>query len=113
MGKVVLMRIMASGITVALALGAAEALAQEETAGVAAQDEGPIGSVEQEYSRGPTCRITCAGLYGTACAAVSVACMSATTVTIGGTLVPCSTAIVAACGAGAAGMQWRIESCPP
>lgn len=70
-------------------------------------------AVQEDYTRGSACRIACAGLYGTACATVLAACVKATTITIGGTVVPCSTAIIAACGVGTAGMQACKEACPP
>lgn len=100
--------------SLAWGLAAVAATAPSYSAFAAEDAEGRTGEAEQEvYTRGSACRIACAGIYGTACASVCAVCLTASTVTIGGAIIPCSTAVIAACGVGAAGAQACMEACPP
>lgn len=63
---------------------------------------------------GVACRAACWGAAALGCAAVSVTCAVGTTITIGGTAIPCTWAIVAACTAGGAGASVCSDTlCPP
>jgi hypothetical protein len=52
---------------------------------------------------GVVCRAVCWAAGSAVCAAVAVACAVGSTVTVGGLVIPCTTAIIAACAAGGGG----------
>jgi hypothetical protein len=60
---------------------------------------------------GYLCRAACWGAAAVGCAAISVSCAAGTTITIGGFALPCSWAIVAACGASTAGASVCSDWC--
>ncbi|XXY45128.1 hypothetical protein WME91_34510 [Sorangium sp. So ce269] len=63
---------------------------------------------------GVACRAACWAAGGLGCAAVSVACTGVTVITIGGTTIPCSWAIIAACTAAGGGASICADTlCPP
>jgi hypothetical protein len=66
---------------------------------------------ESAYNTG--CRAACAIAYALGCVSVGLACSGATTITLGGTTIPCAWALVAACGVLApGGTQVCMASCP-
>jgi hypothetical protein len=68
---------------------------------------------DPQTARGAACRAACWGAAALGCSAVSAACVGTTTITIGGTAIPCTWAIVAACTAGAVGASLCAENCQP
>ncbi len=80
-----------------------EAVEGMETTGEAAS--------ESAYATG--CRAACAIAYALGCLSVSLSCSGVTTITLGGTTIPCAWAIVAACGVIApGGTQICMAKCP-
>jgi hypothetical protein len=66
-------------------------------------------------SRGGTaCLVACWTAAGLGCGAVSGVCTATTVITMGGTCIPCTSAVVAACGAAGEGAQGCVERlCSP
>jgi hypothetical protein len=63
---------------------------------------------------GTACRMACWAAAGMGCAAVGASCTGTTVFTIGGTTIPCTWAMIAACGSAGAGAQYCAERlCPP
>jgi hypothetical protein len=59
--------------------------------------EEPVGESEEPSIQGWLCGGLCASAGGLACALVTDTCLTATTVTVGGTAIPCGIAVVASC----------------
>ena len=77
-----------------------------------ASEQGDPG-YDPQSGWGSACRAACWGAAALGCSAVSVACAGTTTITIGGTAIPCSWAIIAACTGSAAGASLCSDKCPP
>jgi hypothetical protein len=66
---------------------------------------------ESAYATG--CRAACAIAYALGCVSVGLSCSGVTTITLGGTTIPCAWAIIAACGVLApGGTQVCMAYCP-
>jgi hypothetical protein len=71
-------------------------------------------NAEETSGWGVACRAACWSAAGAGCAAVSVVCTAGTVFTVGGTSIPCSWAIIAACTAGGGGASVCADKlCPP
>ncbi len=75
-------------------------------------DEENVASVMQSFGWGTACRAACWTAAGMGCGAISVACTGVTVITIGGTSIPCSLAIIAGCGAVGGGASVCSDKCP-
>lgn len=62
---------------------------------------------------GDACVVACAASYATLCLRTTTNCAAAAVITVGGSTVPCSTAIAAACIGGAALASICNRRCPP
>ena len=77
-------------------------------------ENGKKDDVKQSPWKGRICRAACWGLAGLGVAAVGVACTGVSVITIGGTAIPCTVAILAvAAGAGAGASICSDAICPP
>lgn len=61
---------------------------------------------------GSACRSACWAAGGLGCAVVGALCAGVTVITIGGTSIPCSWALIAACTASGAGASICADMCP-
>lgn len=89
------------------------AVADRMPATFAAMPEVGEPSHEPRSTQGTACRAACAAAGALGCGAVSAICATTTTITIGGTTIPCAWAMIAACTAEAAGVVVCSEKCPP
>lgn len=71
------------------------------------------GGPNHGSTAGAACAANCAAGYAALCYTVTRVCGAAATVTIGGTAVPCATAVAAACIGGAAVGALCSRGCPP
>ena len=86
---------------------------------IATEEEGaatgePIGTAVEASSWGIGCRVACWTAAGMGAGAVGAACGGTTVITLGGTTIPCTWALIAAGGALSGGAQYCSERlCPP
>lgn len=72
-----------------------------------------VGEAASESVVGTGCRAACAIAHALGCVSVGLACSGAATITLGGATIPCTWAIVAACGVLApGGNQICMAYCP-
>jgi hypothetical protein len=72
-----------------------------------------LGEAASESTVNTGCRAACAVAYALGCVSVGLACAGATTITLGGTTIPCTWALIAACGVIApSGTQICMAYCP-
>lgn len=85
--------------------------------GLGPSDDSPSGEAALAITAsqwGLACRIACWTAAGMGCAAVSTSCTGSTVITLGGTTIPCTWAVIAACGVVSGGAQYCAERlCPP
>src|ERR1044071_7975495 len=79
------------------------------------QHAGAMPGHESEYESGPCLACIASALStlgaGTTCTAVVMTCLGASTVTLGGTVIPCAIAIPLTCGAATGAILAAINSC--
>ena len=74
----------------------------------------PVGEAQDELTaKGVACRAMCAAAAAAGCAVVGAACLTSSTVTVGGFTIPCAFALVVACTASSASGSVFIDLCPP
>ena len=96
-------------------LRASSAVIDDATASSRAslEAEEPLGESASESTVNTGCRAACAVAYALGCVSVGLACAGATTITLGGTTIPCTWALIAACGVIApSGTQVCMAYCP-
>ena len=72
-----------------------------------------LGEAASESAFNTGCRAACAIAYALGCVSVGLACSGTTTITLGGTTIPCTWALIAACGVIApGGTQVCMAHCP-
>lgn len=94
-----------AAVNEARALATREAIADAEAIAARLRETGSPA--------GEACRVACATSYALLCHRVTTLCAAATVVSVGGSTVPCATAVLAACPGGVALATLCAGQCPP